>query len=411
MLGFEPCAQRDERLRRVLAVGVDLADQLVVALERPREPGAVRAAEAALAGARQQVQPGPRLGQALHDRPGAVGRAVVHDQQLEVGPRRAEPLDERLDAGCFLVRGADHQAAHAPTIHTAAGILAPVTGRLVGDLRARIRRGKARFVPTSDPPLTTEDVVEVYRAMLGRPPENAEVIAFHVRNTPNVLSLVRGIGASAEFIRRTGVDVSTSSPFLFPNASVDVRGIIAEHTRADRQPRADHLVNFLGVAVPVKVMAHLRDRGGQLDEIPIPANHHADMAEWAAALRGVDLADGSFTMLELGCGWGCWMNNTGVAARARGLDPHLIGVEGDEKHLDLARETLAANGFTPAEYQLIRGVAAAGSGYALFPTQGEVDETWGSKPVFGLSADESAKAAATGQVRPAADGAAGGGDR
>jgi hypothetical protein len=40
-----------------------------------------------------------------------------------------------------------------------------------------------------------------------------------------------------------------------------------------------------------------------VEPIPIPANWHADIAEWAAALRAVDLARGSFTMAELGCGW------------------------------------------------------------------------------------------------------------
>ena len=158
----------------------------------------------------------------------------------------------------------------------------------------------------------------------------------------------------------------------------------------------DHLVNFLDVAIPVKTMPHLRDRGGQLDDVPIPDNLHADMAEWAAALRPVDLAEGTFTMLELGCGWGCWMNNTGVAARARGLALRLTGVEGDEKHLALAREVLAVNGISPGEYKLIRGIAASGSGHALFPTGRETDATWGSEPIFGASDVDSARAAATG---------------
>jgi hypothetical protein len=35
-------------------------------------------------------------------------------------------------------------------------------------------------------------------------------------------------------------------------------------------------------------------------------------------------------MIELGCGWGCWMNNAGVAARSTDRRVHVIGVEGDE---------------------------------------------------------------------------------
>jgi hypothetical protein len=40
-----------------------------------------------------------------------------------------------------------------------------------------------------------------------------------------------------------------------------------------------------------------------VEGIPIPANWHADIAEWAAALRAVELAEETFTVVELGCGW------------------------------------------------------------------------------------------------------------
>jgi len=136
--------------------------------------------------------------------------------------------------------------------------------------------------------------------------------------------------------------------------------------------------------------------GGQLEHMPIPANYHADMAEWAAVLRAVDLARDKFIMLELGCGWGCWMNNTGVAAKSRGLSIQLIGVEGDEKHLEFARETLQTNHISTSEYTLKRGVTAVHSGYALFPSRQEEDR-WGAEPIFNVSESESVEAVATGQ--------------
>ena len=72
---------------------------------------------------------------------------------------------------------------------------------------------------------------------------------------------------------------------------------------------------------------------GVVEPVPIPANWHADIAERAAALRAVEQAHGTFKVVELGCGWGCWLNNTGVAARTLGLAVTLIGVEGDEGHI------------------------------------------------------------------------------
>ena len=44
---------------------------------------------------------------------------------------------------------------------------------------------------------------------------------------------------------------------------------------------------------------------GQVQALPIPANWHADIAEWGAVLRFIDLARKNFTIAELGCGWGC----------------------------------------------------------------------------------------------------------
>jgi hypothetical protein len=43
----------------------------------------------------------------------------------------------------------------------------------------------------------------------------------------------------------------------------------------------------------------LHGRAGEVEGTPIPAIWHGDMAEWAAALRAVDLAQGSFTIAEL----------------------------------------------------------------------------------------------------------------
>jgi hypothetical protein len=70
------------------------------------------------------------------------------------------------------------------------------------------------------------------------------------------------------------------------------------------------------------------------------------------------------------------------------LKPKLIGIEGDGKNLNLAREALAANGFAEDEVSLMHGIAHARSGKAAFPQQGDDEEHWGLEPVF--SSDEQA---------------------
>lgn len=191
--------------------------------------------------------------------------------------------------------------------------------------------------------------------------------------------------------------VVKESPFFHYNTSFDAIETMHRHAVPGLQPLAGHLTNWLGVRINPKFFPTiLAERAGQVEGIPIPANWHADIAEWAVALRAVDLSRETFTMIELGCGWGCWMNNAGVAARTTGKAVHLIGIEGDEGHIEFAKEALATNGFTPDQFTLHRGIAAAHSGMALFPRAENSGEVWGSEPVFGVTPEETAAAVAAG---------------
>jgi hypothetical protein len=101
-------------------------------------------------------------------------------------------------------------------------------------------------------------------------------------------------------------------------------------------------------------------------------------------------------VVELGCGWGCWLNFTGVAARRQGKRVFLIGVEGDVHHAAFAHEALSANGFTPDDYRIVHGVAAARRGKALFPLVDQPGATWGSTPVIDATEAQLEEAATSG---------------
>jgi hypothetical protein len=176
------------------------------------------------------------------------------------------------------------------------------------------------------------------------------------------------------------------SRFFHYTAVFDPEEVMRRHAVPGLLSRPGYLTNFLGVVIDPKFFPTiLDDRAGTVEGIPIPANWHADIAEWGAALRAVDLARDSFTVIELGCGWGCWLNNTGVAARRAGLRVHLIGVEGDRGHIGFAEEATAANGFAAEERSLHHGIAAATSGTALFPRQHQAGMHWGLEPIFGAT--------------------------
>lgn len=253
------------------------------------------------------------------------------------------------------------------------------------------------------PTLRPHDVAFAYWLLLGREPESREVINHHIEGAGTLENLVRNIVNSAEFRqlhRFSGPGLTPRpSPYWHFNSPLDIEAIVRSHAREGVHGRPGCLVNYLGVAIPVKVMPRLLgERNGQVDPVPVPANFHADMAEFGAALHAVDLARDRFTMMELGCGWGCWMLNTGMAAKARGLAVDLVGIEADALHLDWARETFALNGFQPGEYELIRGIAAAHEGHALFPKRpGDEQLWWDGEPRFGASEREMREAVASGE--------------
>ena len=236
----------------------------------------------------------------------------------------------------------------------------------------------------------------LYVVMLGRPADPAGLLHFRqmVIATGDATAAIECMLRSEEFIRRHQIEHGSDHERLYCcDASFDAQSVIRRHAVPDLRPHPDYLTNFLGVLVnPDHFGTLLQALRGTVEGVPIPANWHADTAEWAAALRAVELARERFTIIELGCGWGCWMNNTGVAARRLGLDVHLIGVEGDAGHIAFACEATAANKFASAQVELHRGIAAATAGVALFPRQAQSGVSWGLEPIIGASEVEQADA-------------------
>ncbi|WP_299031763.1 FkbM family methyltransferase [uncultured Sulfitobacter sp.] len=153
--------------------------------------------------------------------------------------------------------------------------------------------------------------------------------------------------------------------------------------KRDQTPTPGVVTNFIGARIPTQVHPDKLDAlAGTVEGPPNPGNWHADIAEWAAALRAVRQAKDTFRIVELGCGWGCWLTNTGVAARDAGLKVDLIGVEGNAHHLDNARTTLALNGFDETDFTLFHGIAGPRTGHAVFPSPDAENTVWNGEAMF-----------------------------
>ena len=177
--------------------------------------------------------------------------------------------------------------------------------------------------------------------------------------------------------------------FMGYTATFDPCELIRSHAASGLEPHEGRLTNFLGTVVdPTYFGTLLRGKAGTIEPLPIPGSWHACVAEWGACLRALDLARTSFTVVELGCGWGCWLNNMAVAARNVGFAYELIGVEGDADHLAFARRTFEENDVTPEKITLHSGIAAASGGVALFPRQKQRSSSWGLKPVLNATEEQ-----------------------
>lgn len=167
------------------------------------------------------------------------------------------------------------------------------------------------------------------------------------------------------------------------NCEFDAVNVIARFWNREAVPHPDLATNFLGTRIPPKVHPpKLNALRGRVEPPPNPGNWHADIAEWAAALRAVNQSTDTFRIIELGCGWGCWLTNTGVAARAIGRRVDLIGVEGNHLHLVNAEQTLRLNDFGPEAFTLFHGIAAPREGKALFPSPDAEKTIWNGEAVF-----------------------------
>ena len=92
------------------------------------------------------------------------------------------------------------------------------------------------------------------------------------------------------------------------------------------------------------------ERSGQVfQKLPIPDDgFHAETIEYVACLTSVENAGSSYTMFELGAGWGPWMSIAGTAARKKGIkNINLIGVEGIHNKISFIKKHLTENLLRP----------------------------------------------------------------
>jgi FkbM family methyltransferase len=126
-------------------------------------------------------------------------------------------------------------------------------------------------------------------------------------------------------------------------------------------------VNWLGVKTRASYydVFTIPDEERHVSVPPLPFDE--EYFEWIDLLEAVTGAQGTFTMLELGAGWGRWIVNAAAALHQRGIDDYkLIAVEAEPQHFRWLRQHVADNGLEARKVELIRAAVAGLDGTARF---------------------------------------------
>ncbi len=115
-------------------------------------------------------------------------------------------------------------------------------------------------------------------------------------------------------------------------------------------------VNFLGVRTREAFFTQWGDRRRSTTDYP---HFDEEYFEWIDLLEAVTQAEGQFTMLELGAGFGYWLANAAAALKQSGNLPYtLIGVEAEPTHFGWMKENLTENQVDLSRCQLIEAAVA-----------------------------------------------------
>jgi FkbM family methyltransferase len=153
-------------------------------------------------------------------------------------------------------------------------------------------------------------------------------------------------------------------------------------------------VNFLGVRTRVaffSLFEQLADFSQRRQVSLGRPNPNEDYFEWIALLEAVVEAKDSFTMVELGAGWGKWIVNGVAALRAHGDLPYrVVGVESEPTHSKWMKQHLEDNSVDLGRATLVEAAVASDDGYVWFHVGAAADwygqaitaEPEGAKPMW-----------------------------
>ncbi|MFN3890908.1 MAG: hypothetical protein ACK4MV_10965 [Beijerinckiaceae bacterium] len=202
--------------------------------------------------------------------------------------------------------------------------------------------------------LDRQDVIFAFRYMLGRDPENEDVIRAHM-SFDNWMVLRQFLLSSNEYQANNRRETFAKGNTGYRNYTQDDISAIQRLGSEPSQNRFENgIVDWFGIKIDSQYAPWITSRAGQaLKNAPFPDDTFlSDGIEYAALSLALDAAQGKdiFCSLELGAGWGPWTALSAVCARRAGFPSIVIGaLEADAKRFAQMRQHLALNELVPME--------------------------------------------------------------
>jgi FkbM family methyltransferase len=123
--------------------------------------------------------------------------------------------------------------------------------------------------------------------------------------------------------------------------------------------------SFLGTRSRVEFLAGAADLAVPREPDYPPADK--EYFEWIDLLESIEAANGRYTMMELGAGYGRWSVRAAAAVRQRRAIPfRLVAIEAEPRHFRWLQQHMRDNGIRPGAYRLFHGIVSDWRGEESF---------------------------------------------
>ena len=232
-----------------------------------------------------------------------------------------------------------------------------------------------------------EFIRALYLGLLGREPDLKALSVFSQQLADGTLSkrgLAMAIVNSQEFktTNSRGDLIPLTDLRVFQGYKQDDIKIFSRFDVSAVKPSPAFLTEWIGSRVRLSSLWRNAVREGAdrvVQPLPIPFDFYSSAVEWIGALKAVLSAQRSFSVMELGAGYGPWLAASCAAARAIGIsDLHVCGVEADPGRYELLELNMADNNLGDAV--LYCGAIGVEGGRAKWPRIAEPTEDSGARP-------------------------------